>query len=378
MPPAELRLLPVQSQSDLREFITLPYSLYRQDKHWVPPLRFERRDLIDPKKNPFFKHGRARLFLAKRGAETVGRISAQINEAYARQHGEAVGHFGFFESENEPETAQVLWEGARDFFRKAGIAKVQGPFNYSINEESGLLVEGFEEPQVLMSPYNPPYYADLLAGLGFQKVMDLYAWRYREDLMTPEPAEIAAEILKDPKVKIVAFRKNRLEQDFEILVDIFNSAWRQNWGFIPFSPAESRRMAHELKIILDPDLAFRVEVAGKPAGVCLAVPNVYDILQGLNGRLFPLGWSKFLWRLKTRRIRSVRLMILGVKEEYRTYALGGLSTLLMSQCAKRAFQKGYFWGELSWTLENNDRINQAITFMGGQKYKTFRIYEKMI
>lgn len=376
MPRDKLSVYPVQSSGDLKAFIQLPYSLYAQDPHWVPPLYFERRDLIDPKKNPFFEKGQAQLFLARRGEKTVGRISAHINERYAAQHGERVGHWGFFEVEETWETAEALWQAAETYFRDRQIQRVQGPFSYSINEESGLLISGFEEPMVFMSPYNPPYYEKFVERMGMNKAKDLWAWRFTDQSLNAEALEIAGEVLKDPRVQLVPFQKNRLRKDFEILVEIFNSAWKDNWGFIPMSSAEAKRMAHGFKVILDPALAFRVEVENQAAGVCFAVPNLCEITGDLGGRLWPTGWAKLGWRLLRHRVPSARLMILGIKEEFRSFALGGLSTLLMTQCAQRGIRKGYDWAELSWTLEDNERINHGISFMGGEKYKTFRIYEK--
>ncbi len=378
MPPADIRIVPVLSKNDLSEFIALPYFLYQDDPHWVPPLKFERRNLIDPKINPYFLNGSGQLFLAKRGSQSVGRISAQISGEYERHYKERIGHFGFFEVEDQLETAQALWQAAEKYFRKNKIARVQGPFNYSINEESGLLIEGLGEPMVMMSPYNPPYYEAFLTSLGFAKVKDLYAWRFQANQLAEEAIEISHEIMKDPHVKIVPFSKKNLQKDCENLAQVFNSAWKDNWGFIPMTAAESHRMAHEIKLILDPAVAFRVEIKGVPAGVCLAVPNINEIIKDLDGNLFPIGWAKLLWRLKRKKTKSARLMILGVTEEFRTYALGGLSILLMAQCAERGIQRGYQWAELSWTLEDNDRINQGIEFMGGKRYKTFRIFEKSI
>lgn len=378
MPPADLRILPVQSKKQFREFLRLPYRLYRNDPHWIPPLYFERREALHPKKNPFYQHAEVQLFLAYKHNIPVGRISAQVDLEYEKFHGERVGHFGFFESENDFKTASALFAAAENFLNNKNATRSQGPFNFSINQESGLLVEGFDQPLMIMTPYNPPYYEDLLLGAGYQKAKDLYAWWYQAGNIPEGPTQIAEEVAKVPGLTVRGLEKKHIKRDLPKMMEVFNSAWSQNWGFVPLTEAEISQAARELKLLVDPSVAFLGELHGEPAGICLSVPNIYELIHDFRGRLFPINFLKLLWRIKKRKYKSARLMLLGVKKEFRGSALGGLSVLLYQQVAQRGYKAGFVGGELSWTLEDNVKINAGIEFMGGKKIKTFRIYEKRL
>jgi hypothetical protein len=378
MPPvnSELEIVPVRSRRDLKEFIQLPYRLYRNDPHWIPPLWVERYETLHPKKNPFYGHAEVKLFLARRKGSTVGRISAQIDREYEKFHKERVGHFGFFECENDPIVAQALLHAAEEFHRTHGVPRSLGPFSFSINEESGLLIDGFHEPLMTMMPYNPPYYATLLEGAGYRKAKDLYAWKYSVGEIPKDPAEVAESVAQYPGLKVRTLHPKNLREDLGKVMEIFNSAWSENWGFVPLTEAEIDKVAKDLKLFMDPEGAFLAEVDGRPAAMCIAVPNLYELIDGLKGRLFPFGLFKLLWRIKKKKYKSGRLMLLGVKKEYRGTILGGLSILLYVEIHKRGLQNRYEWGELSWTLEDNKGVNTGIEFMGGKRYKTYRIYEK--
>lgn len=378
MPLADLKIIPVKTKDEQREFLDFPYELYQSDPHWVPPLRFEQRHRLSFKKNPYFEHAKAQLFLAKQNGQVVGRLSAQINHNYEKQHGEAVGHFGFFEVQPDLKIAQALFKAAENYLRAQGIYKILGPFNYSINEESGLLVEGFDEPIVLMTPYNPKYYGEFIEACGYQKAKDLLAWHYNANQLPQDALEIAAEVKKHPDLNIRSVQPRRFKKDLHTMIKVFNSAWQDNWGFIPMTKREIDHLADNLKMIVDPALTFIIEIKGEAAGICLTTPNVNEITKDLNGKLAPFGWAKFLWRLKTHKFRSARLMILGVEEKFRTFSMGGLSVLLYAEVARRGRERGIEWAELSWTLEDNDRINNGIKFMNGRLYKRLRVYEKEI
>lgn len=376
MQSSKIEIIPVQSKKELKQFIQLPYDFYKQDKNWIAPLYLERTELLDPKKNPFFDHAKVQLFLAKKNGKIVGRISAQVDDEYEKFHQEKVGNFGFFESENDPKIARALLENAESFVKKLGAKKILGPFSLSINEESGLLIDGFDKPMMTMMPYNPPYYPALIEQAGFKKAKDLFAWYYEAGDLPEAPLQIANEVAKYPGLTVRPIGKKTFEEDIEKIMQVFNSAWSSNWGFVPLTPKELKKAAKDLKLFMDPEMAFLAEVNGNPAGICLAVPNLYELIRGLNGKLFPFGIFKLLWRVKKRKYKSARLMLLGVKKEYRGSILGGLSVLLYIEVHKRGLKQGYNWGELSWTLEDNEKINAGIEFMGGKKYKTYRVYEK--
>lgn len=376
MPRAEIQIVPVTNSSELRAFIHCPRRIYRNDPHWIPPLDKERKDFLNPKKNPFFRHATVRLFLAVKDGVPVGRISAQVDHLHEKHHGEKVGFFGMLESEADPEISRRLFGAAEAYLRELGCELARGPFSLSINQESGLLIEGFEEALMTMTPYNPPYYADLVEDAGYRKAKDLFAWRYEAGPVAEGPLQIARAVEQFPGLTIRPFDPKKSLRDTAFLFEVFNSAWSHNWGFVPATEEEIRHTATELKQFADPRLIFLAEVNGEPAGICLTVPNFYELIDGLNGKLFPFGFLKLLYRLKRGKSRTSRLMLLGIKKEFRGSALGGLSVLLYVKVAEVGTAIGKIYGELSWTLEDNEKINTGIEFMGGRKFKIFRIYEK--
>lgn len=371
---------PVKSRRDLSRFILLSWKIYRNDAAWIPPLLFERKQALDRKKNPFFEHAEGELFLAERGGETVGRIAAHIDRLHNEIHGEKTGFFGFFESipdQQGQEVSKNLLDQAASWLRQRGMKTMRGPFSFSINEECGILVDGFEHPPMILMGHNPPYYPRLLEEYGMKKVKDLYCWRYDPLKPIPEGAlQIAEEVRRHPGLTVREVDLQNFEHDVRIIQDVFNSAWRKNWGFVPLTEKETTKATEEFQKILDPRIALIAEVDKKPAAICVALPNINEAIRDLDGRLFPLGFLKLLYRLKCHRIRSGRLMLLGIKEEYRGTILGGLSVLLYVEIRRRGLERGYRMGELSWTLEDNQKINAGIEFMGGERYKTYRIYEK--
>lgn len=376
MPRPELRTFAIDSAGEFRDFIRFPFRLYRGDPHWIPPLIHERRNFLHPDKNPFYRHGTVRLFLAKRGEDVRGRISAHIDHRYEKAQGERVGFFGFFECEDDTETSRALLGRAEDFLKSQGCSKVLGPFNFSINQECGLLVEGFTEPLMTLTPYNPPYYLQLLENLGYRKAKDLLAWRYDVAEIPEAPVAIAKAAARAPGLVVRNFNPKAALADTRVIFEVFNSAWAGNWGFVAMSEEEIRRIAEELRRHTDPRYIFIAEIHGKPAAACLSVPNLFELIYDLRGRLLPLGFLKFYWRLKRSTYQSIRVMLLGVKEEYRRFALGGLGILLNVKVAQAAQAAGLKFGELSWTLEDNDAISAGIEFMGGKRVKVFRIFEK--
>ncbi|KKK86573.1 hypothetical protein LCGC14_2761900, partial [marine sediment metagenome] len=309
---------PVSGRRDLDAFIKLPFRLYREDPNWVPPLLYLERKRFNAKTNPFLQHADAQLFLAHRNGQVVGRISAQVDHEHNRFHEERTGFFGFFESEDEAETTRALFEAAEDWLRQHGMETARGPLSFSINQEVGLLIEGFDTPPMIMMPYSRPYYGRLIEGAGFQKAKDLYAWRWDWETVPPKAHRAVEELRQRPDITIRTGNKSRFDEEIATILEVFNSTWSGNWGFVPVTPAEAQHLAEELRPIVDTNLIIVVEVEGKTAGVILAVPNINEAIHDLNGRLFPFGWAKLLWRLKVSRIKTGRLMILGVKKKYRT------------------------------------------------------------
>ena len=367
---------PVSGRRELDAFIKLPFNLYRNDPNWVPPLLFRERQRFDPKTNPFLQHADAQLFLAHHDGQTVGRISAQVDHEHNRYHEERTGFFGFFESEDDPDIARALFDAAGGWLRERGMEAVRGPLSFSINQEVGLLIEGFDMPPMVMMAYSRSYYGRLIEGAGYEKVKDLYAWRYDSATVPAKAHRAVEELRRRPDITIRTVNKSRFEEEIATILDVFNSTWSDNWGFVPVTPAEARHLAEELRQIADTNLIIVVEVAGKTAGVILAVPNINEAIHDLNGRIFPFGWAKLLWRLKVSHIKTGRLMIFGIKEEYRTRRYLAMAYLLCDEIYRRAREGGYHWSEFSWTLEDNTAVSTMIRNVGCRKYKTYRIYEK--
>lgn len=373
---AEIEIIPVHSKKDYKDFIGLPYRLYKDDPHWIAPLYVERAEVLNPKKNPYYEHALVQLFLAKRKGKVVGRISAQIDFEYEKLYKSRLGQFGFFECENNAEISNALFESAENFLKENGAHRIQGPYNFSINEECGLLIDGFQEALMTLMPYNPPYYAELIEKRGYKKVKDLYAWKYLIGEVSKEALEVSEQLKHYPGLQVRSINMNDLENDLQKIIEILNSAWSENWGFVPFTPSEIHKMAKDFKLIAKEDGVIIAEIEGNPIAMCVTLPNLYEAIHDLKGRLFPFGFLKLLWRTKKMHYQSGRLLLLGVKKEFRSSVLGGLSILLYAEIHKRALAGGMKWGELSWTLEDNKSVNTGIEFMGGKRYKTYRLFEK--
>lgn len=368
---------PVLTRRDRKAFLKLPWKIYRDDPAWIPPLLYEEARRLNPRKNPFFENGEGVCLIARRDGEVVGRISAQIDHTHNQLHGESTGFFGFFESIDDPSVSGALLDHAAAWLRDRGMMRIRGPFSWSINEESGLLIDGFEHPPQLLTGHHRPYYQRLLEAWGLAKVKDLYCWLYSAFDPVPEAAlQIADAVREYPGLTIRQLDPENYERDIEIIFDVFNSAWQKNWGFVPLTDSAIKRIGKELKLILDKRMVYIAEVDGKPAAICVCVVNLNEAIRDLNGRLFPFGFAKLLYRLKRHKVKWVRLMMLGVKKEFRGSVLGGLSILLYTIIHQKAKDIDYHGGELSWTLEDNDKINMGIQLMGGKHYKTYRVYEK--
>jgi hypothetical protein len=358
-------------------FIRAGHEVFRGDPAWIPPLEMELRDRLTPGKNPFFEHAQGALFTAHDGDRVVGRISAQIDEEHLRLHRDDAGFFGFFDTIDDPKVATRLVEEASVWLRQRGMKRTRGPFSLNINEECGLLVGGFEHPPVIMMAHSRPYQSTLAEAAGLTKIKDLFAWRYDVAEIKPRAERAWKQIKEMPEVRLRSVDKSKMESELRIVMDIFNDAWSDNWGFVPATEAELVKTAKDMKLIIDEELAFIAEVDGAPAGMCICIPNVNEAIRDLGGKLLPFGIPKILWRMKVKNPKTGRLMLLGIKKEYRgRKKYGGLSMAMYVELATRGRAKGYQWGELSWTLEDNHPINLGIKAMGAKVYKTYRLYEK--
>jgi hypothetical protein len=370
-----LQVNPVNSPHEQRRFIRLPWSIYQDDPAWVPPLLLERKEFLSPK-NPYFEHARYQSWIAYRDGTPVGRISAQIDQLHLDRYPDKEGFFGMIEAEDNPETFAALFQAAEAWLRDHGMRSVLVPYNLSINQEPGLLVDGFETPPFMMMGHARPYYGARIEKIGYQKIKDLYAYIIVSDF---EASAAMQRIVKraERRVKIRSLSKSNFSDDLKIIEDIFNDAWSDNWGFLPFTEAEFNQLAKEFKLVLDFELVKIAEVDGVPAAFMVVVPNINEAIRDLNGRLLPIGWLKLLWRLKVRFPQTVRLPFLGVRKEYHDSLLGAALPFLMIQAAwAYAVKRGVKKAELSWILEDNKGISDIIESLGGTVHKTYRIYAK--
>ena len=382
MAASDLRVVPVTTKEQRRAFGAFPWRVHKDDPLWVPPIYGDYVNLIDPEKHPYWEHSEGQPFLAMRGNEVVGTISAHLNRRHNEIHEDKVGFFGFFEVLEDYAIAEALFDAAAKWLREKGMEAIRGPENPSQNEEVGLLVEGFDRPRVVMMPYNPRYYEDFIERAGFGKAQDLYAWLIRTDVFDKDVQKLPRKFVRvadkareRPNLVVRKMNMKVFDDEVEIAKYIYNLAWEKNWGFVPFTDHEIEHLAAELKLIIDPDLVYIAELDGKPVGISLGVPDVYQAM--LKAKPQPNNWSlpltlvRFL--LNRRKIDTFRLLIMGVAPEYRTL---GIDALFYVETARAAFAKGYEYCEMSWILESNDMMNRIIERLGGHVYKTYRIYEK--
>ncbi len=363
----------------LSDFLDVVDDIYAADPHYVRPLDMDVTDRLDEKKNPFFDHGEAAAWVAYRSGRPCGRITASVDHGHLERHGDDVGFFGFFDTIDDGELARALLGRAATWLRGRGIKGIRGPLSLSINEESGCQVDGFDSPPMIMMPHHLPYQGGLIEQAGFQKAKDLYAWRYDIGRVPPRAQKAHDQILSMPEVTVRPMDVDRLQEDVDAMLKVYNDAWGDNWGFVPVTEREIQQMASDLRIIAVPEITRLVFIDGEVAAVALALPNVNELITDARGKLFPSGGLKLLWRLRVRGPRSGRLMLLGISKKWRSVRrYAGLSAYLYVALNQAAHLLGMRRAELSWTLEDNAAVNAGIRMMGGSVYKTYRIYEKAL
>ncbi|HEX9680025.1 MAG TPA: GNAT family N-acetyltransferase [Anaerolineales bacterium] len=379
----DLEITPVRSNSELMEFISLPWQVYRGDGHWVPPLVSERKAFLDPKRNPFFEHARAEYFLARRNGQVVGTIGAFTNDLYNEVQRLNVGWFGFFEVLEDEEAARALLAAAEDWARRAGHDRIYGPAQFSSNDEWALLVDGFADaPRVLMT-YNPPRYMGYLDAAGFRKAMDMWAYSARLDIFESEGdlpeklLRVGEKVGRRQQLRVRSVDLRRFDREVHHVRRIYNAAWTQNWGYVPMTDAEIDRLAEQLRPFVDPDLAIFVEHEGEVVGFGLALPDMNQPLRlayPRPGEPEAFTLAKLFWHWKVaRRVDWVRMIATGALPEYQGL---GVSVLIFSALARNALRRGFKNAEMSWILESNPKSFLNVEHLGGKIYKTYRIYEK--
>ena len=362
---------PVAGRADLRRFLHLPAKIYAGNPAWVPPLELERRALLDRRRNPFFRHSDAALFLAERDGLPVGRIAAIENRRHLATYGDGVGFFGLFESIDDRVVAGALLARAAAWLHERGLARLRGPMSFTINDECGLLVDAFELPPVFLMAYNPPYYAALLEGLGLRSVQELYAFRMDVPPAVPQAVVAAARVAERAGVVVRRIDFGRLDEEVARIHRVHDQAWAENWGAVPLTREEVAALAREIKPFADRDLVFLAEHDGEPIGVAVTIPDFNQAIAAARGRLLPWGWLRILRR--RRRIDAVRVLILGVVAPWRHR---GVDAALYARTMETARRKGYRWGELSWILESNRPMIAVLERFGAERYKTYRVYER--
>ena len=370
----------VDGRADLKRFLNLPFDIYRDDPNWVAPLYAERLRHLDPRRNPYFHHAEAQFFLAERGGVVVGRISAQRDRLHLERHKDGAGHFGFLEAIEEKAVFAALIDAAAAWLAARGATRMRGPFSLSINDESGLLVDGFDRPPSVMMNHARPYYGPQLEALGFAKAKDLIAYDY--DASKPMPQAMAALVdraLRNGRLDLRPLSKRHLDRDLAIIMDIFNDAWSDNWGFVPLTEAEIARLGQTLKALVGEDYVAIASWRGEPAAMAVSLPDVNRAIHDLCGRLLPFGWARLLWRVFARPPPAVRMPLMGVRKAYQHSAAGSTLALgVLARVREGHLKRGTTQAELSWILEDNLPMRRMIEALGGVAYKTYRIYERAL
>lgn len=374
-----IEILPVAltDRNRIERFLKVPWYIYREhypSPHWVPPILSVQRQFLNPHINPFFEHAECSFWIAQVGNRDVGRIVAVDDADWVRVNGDKTGYFGFFECPNEPEIAHALLNTAFNWLKQRGMKGVIGPLNLSTNHQSGLLVDGFDSPPGIEMPFNPRYYEDLLKTYGLKKHKDLWQWRIHEGSIPARVEKLSQRVKTRNRIRIRTMDIKNWDAEINRMLEIYNDAWIDLWGFVPLSEKELRYIAANLKRVIHPNLALVAELEGQPVAVCITIMDINPLLQKLNGRLFPTGLFRLFWDIKVRqKINSGRLIIAGIKNGYRQRGIG---SIMYVETHKAITKLGWKYADIGWTLEDNNDVNSAIESMEGKKIKTFRIYSK--
>jgi len=368
---------PVAGRRDLKEFIELPYRLHSTSPVWVPPLRVERRLFLSKRLNAFFRHGDAQLFLARRGGRVIGRLSAHYDDAFNAHHGNRWGMFGFLELEDDGAILPAMLEAAAAWLRDHRCDHMVGPMDFTMNEESGVLVDGFDLQPMIRQPWHPPYYARRCEQAGLTKAMDLYSWDLhiddRERVM-PIIFRLAEQVEPRHGIRIRRMSRRSLRADLDRFADVYNSAWSENWGFTPYSKQDLDAYAQELQLVFDPHWFMVAETPeGETAAIAITILDINQVLKRMNGRVLPFGWIHYLRRKAI--MDRMRVGFLGVKPEYQHT---GVAAKLYVEHFDTSAVTGVHKGEAGWILESNRNMNKALEAMGGRIVRTHRMYERTI
>lgn len=378
-PPIDgaITICPVTNHREMGVFIDIPWRIYTDDPMWVPPLRLERR-LHFSRFNPFFKHGEWQAWIAYRGNQPVGRISAQIDQLHRQRYGADTGHFGLLEGIDDTEVFAALMRTAEEWLAARHTRHVSGPFNLSINQECGILVEGFDTPPMVMMPHSRRWYGKLLEEQGYQPLKDLLAYWAETNQKMPRLMSSVIERFSG-QVRLRTLRRDKFDEEMEILRDIFNDAWSENWGFVPFTQAEFAELGSSLRLLVPDEFIRIAEVDGRPAAFMAGLPNLNEIFAELDGSLFPLGWIRMIRYLKSRKVRTGRIPLMGVRKQFQSSPIGMALAIMVIDAPRQAgLSRGIQAVELSWILEDNKAMRGILDYLGCRQYKRYRIFGKTL
>ena len=378
---AAIEVAALRGSRDRRRFVDFPYKLHRGDPNWVPPLRRDIQTLLDRRRNPFFDHGEAEFWLAWRGGKLVGRISAQVNRLHLETHHDETGNFGMLEAVDDPAVFAALLETAESWLRERGMRRIVGPYNLSMNDEIGVLVSGFDSPPMVGMPHAPPYYGERLDEAGYAKAKDLHALRVTfAELLTEhldQVERVTAQLRDAGRIGQRFLDPKRFAEEMRLALDIYNDAWTENWGFLPVGEREAKALIDQLAPILPAQGVIFGLADGETAAMLVALPDLNELLADLDGRLFPLGLAKLLWRLRFRRPKGARIILAGVRRRYRNSAVSmALVTLMMGTLLKVGQERNVEMVEMSWILEDNKASLDSCLAIGARLAKLYRIYGK--
>jgi GNAT superfamily N-acetyltransferase len=377
---ADLQVRPVVSAAERKAFLRLPHQIFATDPAWIAPLTFERAQHISPRRNPFFQHATAQLFVAWRDGKPVGRISAQVDDLRNQRHQDATGLFGFLDAVDDARVFESLLRTAERWLTARGMQRAIGPFSFSINEETGLLVEGFEHPPAVMMGHALPYYGAHVEAAGYSGVKDVLAYSFDNSQELPRGlAGMLRKVEATGDLNVRPLSKKHLDRDLAIVIDIFNDAWSDNWGFTPFSQAEIDKLGADLKLLVSEGFIAFAEYKGEPAAMAVTLPDINQAARDLNGSLFPFGVFKLLARLKLSPPAAVRMPLMGVRRKFHGHPVGSaLAISVIDAIRQYHVARGTTRAELSWILDDNLPMRRMIEAVGGVEYKRYRIYQRQL
>ncbi len=366
----------VSGKQALDTFIRIPWGIYKDDPNWIPPLLFERKETLSSK-HPYFKHADWRAWIAYQAGKPVGRISAQIDELHQQRYNNKTGFFGLIEAPDDSQVFSALFEHAENWLRENGMQQIAGPYNLGINQEIGILIEGFDSRPFVMTSHSARYYDAAIQSCGYLPAQELLAYQVDIDsytiptLMKPLIRRCAG------RVKVRQLNRKNMDADFEVMRDIFNDAWQNNWNFVPFTKAEFNTVGKELLMVVPGDFLQIAEIDGEAAAFIVLLPDINSVIADLNGRLLPFGWARLLWRLKVGFPKRCRIPLMGVRQQYQNTIFGpAMAYMLIESVIDAGIARGGECVEMSWILEQNKGTRKIIEKFGGHISKRYRMYKK--